>query len=191
MNRCSQCGAILPENSVICIHCGTNNTPRETKPAESAAPPSELDFFKPALKGGLALGVLSGIPLVSCFCCIWVLGGGGLATWLVDKQRTGTLKYGDGALAGGLSGIIGGVVATVIGVPLQRLLMTPERVIAFITRLAPNLPPEAKENITRSMQELDVSRLLIQLVVVVILYGLFAMIGGCLTVAILNRKKTD
>lgn len=190
MNRCSQCGAILPENSPVCIQCGTDNTPRETKLAESAPPP-ELGFLKPSLKGGLVLGVLSGIPLVGCLCCIWVMGGGGLATWLLNKQRPGTLKYGDGALAGGLSGIIGALVATVIGVPLQRLMMTPDRVLAMVNRFVPNLPPEARENIMQSFGELNLSRILIQMVINLVLFGLFAMIGGILTVSIMNRKKAD
>jgi hypothetical protein len=190
MNRCSQCGAILPENSLVCIHCGKDNTARETKPIE-AAPPPELDFLQPSLKAGVGMGVLAGIPFVSCLCCIWVLGGGGLATWLVDKQRPGTLKYGDGALAGALSGLIGGVVATMIGLPLQRLLLPPERVLALIEQLAPTLPPEARDSIMQSFGELDLSKILIQLVMNLVLFGLFAMIGGTLAVAILNRKKTD
>ncbi len=36
---------------------------------------NEQGMFKPALIGGVLLGVLSAIPLVSalnCFCCAWV-----------------------------------------------------------------------------------------------------------------------
>ena len=190
MNRCSQCGAVLPENSPVCIHCGTDNTQRESKPLESA-PQAELDFLKPALQGGAALGVLSGIPLVGCLCCIWVMGGGALSTWILNKQRPGGLKYGDGALAGGISGMVGAIVATVINVPLTRLLMSPERVISMIQRFVPNLPPEAKQNIMQSMSEFSLARVLLQMVFVMVVYGVLAMVGGILTVAFLNRKKTD
>jgi hypothetical protein len=190
MNRCSQCGAILPENSLVCIHCGKDNTVRESK-AIDAAPPPELDFLKPSLKAGVGLGVLTGIPFVSCLCCIWVIGGGALATWLLDKQRPGTLKYGDGALAGAISGLIGAIVATIIGIPLQRLFLPPDRVLALIEQFAPNLPPEARDSIMQSFGQLNVSQVLIQLVMNIVLFGVFAMVGGCLSVAILNRKKTD
>jgi hypothetical protein len=192
MSRCKQCGAMLPENSTVCLHCNTDNAAQQARSVEFATPPPpELDFLKPAFTGGVALGVLSGIPLISCFCCIWVLGGGALATWQLDKQRPGTLKYGDGAIAGGLAGLIGGIVATIVGLPLQRLLMTPERVIGWMERFMPDIPPEARTGIMENFGPLDISRVLIQTVTNLVLLGVFALIGGCLMVAILNRKKTD
>jgi len=189
MNRCRQCGAILPENSAVCIHCGTDNTTQQARPVESA-PPADLDYLKPALTGGVPLGVLAAIPVVNCLCCIWVLGSGALATWQLDKQRPGTLKYGDGAIAGGLSGVVGGIVATLVGIPVQRLFMTPERVLVWIERFVPNIPLEQRNQIVQSLQP-TVSGMLIQAVVNICLYGLFALAGGCLMVAILNRNKTD
>jgi hypothetical protein len=190
MNRCKQCGAVLPENGRICSHCGTDNAVEQAAPVQ-AAPLSELDFLKPALLGGGVMGVLTGVPLVGCLCCIWVVGGGALAAWQLDQQRPGTLKYGDGAMVGGLAGVIGGVVATLIGLPLQRLLMTPDRVLAWIERFVPNMPPEARESILQSFGALDLPRILLQTVMNIILLGIFALVGGCLAVAILNRNKTD
>jgi hypothetical protein len=191
MNQCRQCGATLAENSTVCLQCGTENTASAARVPGAAQ--SDLDFLKPALMGGAALGLLSAIPIVNfvnCFCCIWVLAGGGLASWQLDKQRPGSLTYGDGALVGGLSGLIGAVVATLVGVPLQMLLMTPERMVALIERFVPNLPDQARQQIMDGFQ-LSLSSILLQLVMNMVLFGLFALAGGILTVAILNRNKTE
>jgi hypothetical protein len=192
MNQCKQCGATLPEDSRYCLQCGTENTPSSV----SATPQGELDFLKPAITGGLALGVLSAIPLlnyVNACCCLWAQGGGALATWLLNKQRPGGLKYSDGALGGVLSGLIGAFVATVVNIPIQMIFLTPEAVEAFKTQLQQaQMPPEAIEMISRFMQPgFDLTRTLIALLLNMLTLGLFAMIGGIIAAAILNRKRAD
>jgi len=192
MNQCKQCGATLPEDSRFCLQCGTENTP----PSASPVPQGELDFLRPAITGGLALGVLSSIPFinyVNACCCLWAQAGGALATWLLDKQRPGTLKYSDGALGGVLSGLIGAFVATIISVPIQMLLLTPEAVETAKAQLERSqLPPQFVEMITRFMQPgFDLTRTLFSLLLNMLTLGLFAMIGGIITAAILTRKRAD
>ena len=103
MNQCKQCGATLPENSTTCLQCGTENTvPGNPQPEK------ELDFLKPALIAGGALGIVASVmaalpaPLstINTCCCLWLCGSGAYAVVLLNKQRPGTLKYGDGALVG-------------------------------------------------------------------------------------------
>ena len=36
-----------------------------------------------ALIGGAAAGVLSGIPVFQCLCCLWIIGGAILASYLL------------------------------------------------------------------------------------------------------------
>ena len=48
--------------------------------------------LQPALFGGLFIGVLSALPIISagnCLCCMWVVAGGMLATYdtLVGDMR--------------------------------------------------------------------------------------------------------
>ena len=192
MIQCKQCGASLPENSRYCLQCGTENRATEG----TNEPQKELDFLKPSVMGGLALGVLSAIPLVSVLnvvCCLWAQAGGSLAVWLLNKQRPGALKYGDGALGGLVSGLIGAFVATLIGIPIQMIMLTPARVAEMQSQFEQmQLPPAVQDAILQFVSPgFNLSRTLIVLLLNMIMYGLFAMIGGILTVAILNRKKLN
>jgi zinc-ribbon domain len=194
MNQCKECGATLPADSRFCLQCGTENKPAESTPAQ---PDKELDFLKPAITGGLALGILSSIPIISAlnfFCCLWVQAGGGLAAWLLNKQRPGRLKYSDGAFGGVFSGLIGAFVATVISIPIQMIVFTPDRIAEMKTQLdqIAAIPAEAREAMLSFMSPgFNLSRTLITLVMYMIGFGLFAMIGGIITTAILSRKKLD
>jgi len=193
MSQCRQCGASLPENSQYCLQCGSEVRDRQTP----APPEMELEFLKPAVTGGLLLGVLSALPFVSSLnviCCLWAQAGGGFATWLLNKQRPGGLKYGDGAFAGVISGLIGAFVATLISIPVQLVLFTPEsyaNLQEFLTRF-PTMSPNLRDAILQFFSPgFNISRTVIGLLMNMVFLGLFAMIGGILTVAILNRKKID
>ena len=54
----------------------------------------------PALIGGAIAGLLSGIPIVSCLCCLWIIGGAILATYLLGKNTPAPLASSDGAIIG-------------------------------------------------------------------------------------------
>ncbi|HEY0366397.1 MAG TPA: hypothetical protein VGC73_07990 [Pyrinomonadaceae bacterium] len=77
-----------------------------------------MNKLKPALLGGLIVGVLSAIPLLNYCCCIWGIGGGVLAGFLYIKSSPVPVKVGEGAIIGVLTGIIGAVLYFIIGVPL-------------------------------------------------------------------------
>ena len=78
--------------------------------------------LKPALIGGVVLGILSVIPFVNfanACCCLWAILGGLLATHLYVKSSPTPVNAGDGAIVGALAGLIGGVIAFVLGVPID------------------------------------------------------------------------
>ena len=83
--------------------------------------------FQPALLGGLVLGVLSSLPIVgagNCCCCLWVISGGVLAAYLLQKNQSAPIEAGDGAVVGLLAGVIGVVVWQLVAIPIT-LLMGP------------------------------------------------------------------
>jgi hypothetical protein len=77
-----------------------------------------MNKLKPALLGGLVVGLLSAIPFVNYCCCIWAIGGGGLAAYLYMKSSPMPISTGDGAVLGALAGVIGAVLYLIIGVPI-------------------------------------------------------------------------
>ena len=197
MNQCKQCGQTLADNANFCSNCGASATPPETPPAQpsSAIPPQELDFFPPAIAGGFFLGLLSSLPLImagNCLCCMWVLGGGGIATWLLNKQRPNGLTYGDGAFGGVLSGLFGAVVATLVSIPVRllsaRFFGSQQEAIEEAFREIPEGP--LRDLILRmASPEISAVTVAFTFITNLLIFALFAMIGGILTVAILQKRN--
>lgn len=101
---------------------------------------------QPALLGGLFIGVLSALPILSLgnCCCLWFVGGGALAAYLQFLDEPGaSLPAGEGARAGLMAGVVGAVVWLVAVTVLQAILEPFERqVLDSILANASNLPPE-------------------------------------------------
>jgi uncharacterized protein YqgC (DUF456 family) len=102
-----------------------------------------------AALGGLFIGVLSALPIVgaaNCCCCLWVLSGGVLASYLEVQQKDRTLTAGEGAAVGALAGVIGAFVWLPIAIMVSLVLGPFQR--AFLEEFARNardMPPEARE----------------------------------------------
>lgn len=154
-------------------------------------------MWKPALIAGVLLGIFSAVPPLSffnCFCCAWVLAGGVLASRLYIKSSPSVVTLGAGSVLGVLTGAIGGVVDTVFTIPVQ-LLMTrvfaqyAEEVRQMLTQV-PNLPPALKEIIMASGNaQMSVLSVILAMFLNVIVFGLIAMIGGVLGVALFEKRK--
>src|ERR1051325_5506281 len=92
------------------------------------------------LLGGLFLGVLSALPIISAgnCCCLWTLGGGMLAAYLAQQQapqRPRRLR--DGARIGFLAGLAGAVI-WLFTAAIVDLLMSPlqQRMMDLVLRNA-------------------------------------------------------
>ena len=148
--------------------------------------------LQPALLGGLLIGVLSALPVVSLgnCCCLWVIGGGALATYLMQQNYPYQVSAADGALVGLLAGVFGGIIGTFVSVPIE-MLMGPlqQRLLEHWVLSNPDLPPE-----TRSIFENMAARglapvmIAIRLVFAVIVGAVFAMLGGLLGVALFKKN---
>jgi len=156
-------------------------------------------YGQPALIGGLFMGVLSALPLISAgniCCCMWVLGGGAVAAYVYQQNLSGPITPGDGALVGLLAGLIGAVVQFAISIPIGLLVAPMER--AFMQRaleIAGTMPPEMRDMIERygngDMQlgaGFMIMRRMAALVVWVFVGGIFSTIGGLLGAMIFQKK---
>ena len=147
---------------------------------------------KPALIGGVFIGVLSVIPFVSAAnlcCCLWAILGGMLATYLYVKNSPSPAGPGDGAILGVIAGALGAVISVVLGVPIA-LAMGPT-MRNMIVSLMENVDPRQAE-MTRQQFEASgnaVAPLIIQSLMLAGLLFVFAIIGGLLGVPIFEKRK--
>jgi hypothetical protein len=151
--------------------------------------PSKL---RPALWGGLLIGVLSSLPFVSVFnacCCLWVVVGGVLTSYLLQESRSAPLTAGDGAVGGLLAGAIGAVITSVVSGLIAAVTGANVRA-AFEQMLerGGDLPPGAV-NVIEQMRDIPTAAwVAISLVATLIIYPIFAMLGGLLGVAMFKRN---
>lgn len=81
--------------------------------------------LQPALLGGLVIGVLSALPVISmgnCLCCAWVILGGMLATYLLQQGQLTPVEAADGAIVGLLAGLAGAVIGSLVSIPIQMVM---------------------------------------------------------------------
>jgi len=143
------------------------------------------------------LGLLSSLPIIqlgNCFCCMWVLAGGGIAAFLLTKQRPDGITFGDGAFGGVLSGLFGAVVATAVSIPVQvitaRIFGDQRQALEQAMKDVPGWEGPLRDIMLRiASPEISALTVTARFFMNLIFFALFAMIGGILTVAVLNRRK--
>lgn len=160
---------------------------------------AESNKLKPALIAGLAAGAASSIPPLSCLnlcCCALVIGGGFLAVflWLKESPPRPEPPYGDAAVLGLLTGVIGAFAATVISVPIKLLFsgmgwMDTSQLQEALE--GADLPPEAVEMIEAFVSGggMTIGAILIGFLFNLVIYAVFALIGALIGVAVLHKKQ--
>jgi hypothetical protein len=106
-------------------------------------------LIQPALYGGLFIGILSALPIVSIAnycCCAWVLGGGVLASYLLQQGKPASLTPRRGALVGLAAGVTGAVVWLVASMALDVVLAPLQaRLVTEVLRTAGDMPSEVRQ----------------------------------------------
>ena len=148
--------------------------------------------LKPALIGGVVLGLLSVIPFINWVnfcCCLWAILGGMLASYLYIKNSPTPTTAGDGALVGVFAGLVGGAIAIVIGIPVSLLIGT--AVNEILLRLVENANPGQAEMMRAQMAAQSIASAIGRGIIGAILLFVFAIIGGLLGVPIFEKRKGD
>lgn len=95
---------------------------------------------QPVLIGALVTGVLSALPVISAgnfCCCLWVMGGGLVAAYVLQQSQDAPITPSDGALTGFLAGILGAFIYVVVSVPIDLAIGPMER--EMMRRLIENM----------------------------------------------------
>jgi hypothetical protein len=144
----------------------------------------------PALLGGLFIGVLSSLPIVSMgnlCCCLWVVSGGVLAAWVMQQNTPRPVTNGEGALVGVMAGCIGGVLVLLGLVTLLALSRAPIDFNQVLREAAqsPEMTPEGRE----ALENLNPVVLLAFIgMVMFVVYAVMATLGGLLGATIFRKK---
>ncbi len=150
--------------------------------------------LQPALLGGLFIGVLSALPVLSIgniCCCLWVVAGGALAAWLLQQNQSAPIDAGDGATIGLLAGLIGAGVYLVFSIPVG-LVFGPMQadMMRQVLESAGDMPPEAREALENMQHGAGAGIVGALLGFVVMLFAgvAFGALGGLLG-ALMFRKQ--
>ena len=155
-------------------------------------------YTQPALIGGVVMGVLSALPIISignACCCLWVVGGGVIAAYLFQQNQSKPITPADGALVGLLAGLAGALVQFVVKIPIDLLVAPMEQ--AMVQRLLDmgTLPPEMHNMLDQYGRSNGMSGVVFIISHVVSLMfwlfvgGIFSTLGGMVG-ALLFKKQT-
>jgi hypothetical protein len=149
------------------------------------------DKLKPALLGGVVVGLLSAIPFLNIpniCCCLWAIIGGAVGCFLYIRSSPTPVKVGDGAIIGLLSGVVGALIYLVVGVPLA--IMTGGAINGVMIKLIESINPDQAEQFRRQMEAgASVAGAIGFGFVWAILLIIFSTIGGLIAVPIFEKRK--
>lgn len=156
-------------------------------------PIKENDLVRPALVGGALAGILSSIPFFHCLCCLWVLAGGVLATYLLSdrasKQST-SYQVGDGLLTGALSGVFGAVISLIIRIPLSGYFLNwNKRFLESLARFADEMPPGWEKWTEIGQQGWNPFTFFLSLLLTSIIFALLGALGGLIGFSLFKPSK--
>jgi Family of unknown function (DUF5518) len=148
--------------------------------------------LKPALIGGILLGLLSVIPFVSALnvcCCLWAILGGMLASYLYVKNSPTPATPGDGAMLGALAGVIGALISLILGIPISYAMGPTMR--NMLLNLVENLDRQQAELMRRQLEMSgdSIVPVIINALILAVLLFVFSVIGGLIGTALFEKRK--
>ena len=147
--------------------------------------------LKPAIIGGVVIGILSIIPVVSLAnlcCCLWAILGGLLATYLYVKNSSEPAKPGDGAILGAIAGGVAAAIVIVLGIPISIVAGGITR--ELLIRIIENIDPRQSEMLRLQMSA--GTSIIIAVrdgIILAICLVIFSTLGGLLGVPIFEKRK--
>jgi hypothetical protein len=145
--------------------------------------------YQHVLLGGLFIGVLSALPVVGYLnicCCLWVVCGGLLTTYLLQQNRPAPVESGEAAIGGLLAGILGAVLYLLVQAVI--IMVSGETINATVQDALANqqMPPEVRDLVERLMNGPNL--MLLSAAITLPVYAAASMLGALLGVAVFKKK---
>lgn len=151
--------------------------------------PQKPSFFVPALIGGGIAGLLSGIPLINCLCCLWIIGGAVLASFLLIRNSGVRLTAGDGAVVGALTGLIATFVDAIVSIPFNK--MSEEFLLRFqekFAEYAKDVPEGWEEFLQRGFDNTG-PWIIVGLLITAVIFVALGVLGGIIGISLFQKKQ--
>lgn len=158
------------------------------------------DNFNSILIGSGVIFVIGIVPFVNLInaCCLGMLLGGGVAVWHYANQYNLSLTSGEGFKLGALAGLLGGLAGLVVGYMLLALFNYQpgaEEIKNLVLNLADS-DPAVRAQMEESFREqsenaLSIGNIAIGTATTVIIYPLFAGLGGIIAASIFKKGSTQ
>jgi hypothetical protein len=147
-------------------------------------------MIAPALIGGLVAGVLSGIPLIGCLCCLWIIGGAMLAAHLLARESPLSLTAGDGAVVGVLTGIFASVAKTLLDIPMQAInLGLGRRMLEWLSeQFGEAMPSGWESRLEQDLPGPGLAWFFLGLLFTAVVFAALGALGGVLGVSLFGKK---
>jgi hypothetical protein len=146
--------------------------------------------YQPALLGGLLIGVLSNLPGVSAgnvCCCLWVVCGGVLTTYLLQQKTPEPITTSDAMLGGVIAGLVGALITVAVtAVTLNLTGPLWQEPLRRAMEQNPQVTPEIQAFVTKLMSGGGI--VLLTACLNIPLYAVFGMLGSLLGVAFFRKK---
>jgi hypothetical protein len=136
------------------------------------------------------MGTLSALPIISAgniCCCLWVVSGGLVASYVLQQNDALPITPGDGALVGLFAGLTGAVIYLALSIPITVVMAPMERlVMERLAELSGTMPPDFRAYMGGIGRGIG---LLIGFILMLFLGSMFSTLGGILGAAIFRKSS--
>jgi hypothetical protein len=150
-------------------------------------------MIQAVLVGGLFIGVLSALPIVNLAncCCLWILAGGALTSYLAQEDYPQPLSLMAGAGLGFRAGVFGAVVWVFASAAVDVMVAPLQQSAAdLMLRNATDIPPDVREMFERLGTSASLpARLAFGFFFQLLVAAPFAALGGLLGAATFRRGE--
>lgn len=135
------------------------------------------------------MGTLSALPFIKAgnCCCLWLVGGGVVAAYVLQQNQEAPIAPGDGALAGLFAGIAGAFIYLVLSIPITILMAPMMRVMMerIISNSGASMPPEFRQYAGTYIG--GAFQVVFEFIFVLVFGAIFSTLGGLLGAAIFKK----
>lgn len=156
------------------------------------------DKFIPALYGGIIIGIISSVPFlnfINCLCCAGVILGGILAVYFYKQNftpDTPPFTSGECLQVGLYAGIMGAIIGTILSSIFHLLFgnVIGEFILEYLRTTELGIPEEVIESVEKTLsQQLTFLSIITDLILSIILYSLFGILGGIIGYNLFKPKQ--